>query len=139
MQTVDKPTHRCGHILDWLLHRRDDEILRKTHVSHQLTSDHFTIVCDLDLFVPSQPPAFTCKKKLSSIDNCILMQDIKQCLDSAVMFTAAQLDSILRSLLDKHASVNNFKVSDKKCAPWYNNISVKLRAAKMSRRKAERR
>ena len=48
MQTVDKPTHRCGHILDWILHRRNDDILRTTHVSHQLTSDHFTIVCDLD-------------------------------------------------------------------------------------------
>ena len=96
MQTVDKPTHRYGHILDWILHRHDDDILRTTHVSHQLTSDHFTIICDLDLFVPSPPPTFTCKRKLSSIDNCILMQDIKQYLDSAVMFTAAQLDSVLR-------------------------------------------
>ena len=34
---------------------------------------------------------------------------------------------------------NNCKVYDKKCAPWYNNISVTLRAAKMSRCKAERR
>ena len=42
------------------------------------------------------------------------MQDIKQYLDSAVMFTAAQLDSVLRSLLDKHAPMNNCKVSDKK-------------------------
>ena len=65
------------------------------------------------------------------------MQDIKQCLDSAVMFTAAQLDSVLRSLLDKHAPVKNCKVSDKICAAWYNNISETLRAAKMSRRKAE--
>ena len=64
------------------------------------------------------------------------MQDIKQCLDSAVMLTAAQLDSVLRSLLDKHAPVNN--CNDKKCAPWYNNISDTLRAAKMSCRKAER-
>ena len=35
--------------------------------------------------------------------------------------------------------MNNCKVSDKKCAPWYNNISDTLRAAKMSHRKAERR
>ena len=121
MQTVDKPTHICGHILNWILHRRNDDILQTTHVSHQLTSDHFIIVCDLDLFVPSPPPTFICKRKLTSINNCILMQDIKQCLDSAVMFTAVQLDSVLPSLLDKHAPVNNFKVSDKN-----NNISDML-------------
>ena len=68
----------------------------------------------------------------------ILMQDIKQYLDFAVMFTAAQLDSVLCSLLDKHALMNNCKVCDKKCAPWYDNISDTLRAAKMSRHKAER-
>ena len=67
------------------------------------------------------------------------MQDIKQCLHSAVIFTVAQLDSVLRSLLDKHAPIKNCKVSDKKCAPWYDSISDTLRAAKMSRRKAERR
>ena len=120
MQTVDKPTYMCGQFLDWILHRRDNGILQTTHVSHQFIADHCTIICDLDLFVPSSPPAFICKIKLNSIDNCILMQDIKQRLDSARVFTAAQLDSVLRSLLDKHAPVNNCKVSDKKCAPWYN-------------------
>ena len=54
------------------------------------------------------------------------MQDIKQYLVSAVMFTAPQLDSVLRSLLDKHAPVNICMVSDKKCAPRYNNISDTL-------------
>ena len=67
------------------------------------------------------------------------MQDIKQCLGFAVMFTAAQLDSVLRSLLDKNAPVNNCKVSDKKCAPRYNNINDKVGAAKIIRRKAKRR
>ena len=67
------------------------------------------------------------------------MQDIKQYLDSAVMLTTAQLDSVLRSLLDKHAPMNNCKVSDKKCAPWYDTMSDTVRVEKISRRKAERR
>ena len=115
IQTVDKPTHRCGHILDWILHRRDDEILQTTHVSHELTSDHFTIVCDLDLLVPRQPPSFICKRNLRSVDNCSLVQDIKQCLDPSMTFTAKQLDSILHSLLDKHTPITNCKISEKKC------------------------
>ena len=64
--------------------------------------------------------------------------NLKQCLDSAVMLIAAQLDPGLR-LLDKYAPMNKCKVSDQKCAPWYDNISDTLRAAKISRRKAERR
>ena len=93
IQTVDKPTHRCvRHILDWILHRRDDEILQTTHVSHELTCDHFTIVCGLDLLVPRQT--------------------------ISMILSAEQLDSILRSLLDKHASITTCKISEKKCAPW---------------------
>ena len=51
------------------------------------------------------------------------MQAIKQCLHSAVMFAAAQLGSVLGSLLDKHGSMKKCMVSDKKCAPWYDNIN----------------
>ena len=105
IQTVDKPIHRCGHILDWILHRRDYEIIQTTHVSHELTSDHFTIICGLDLLAWRQPPSFISKRNLCSVDNCSLVQDIKQCLDPSVMFTAEQLDSILRLLLDKHAPI----------------------------------
>ena len=42
-------------------------------------------------------------------------------------------------IIGKTCPVNNCKISDKKCAPWYNNISDTLHAAKMSHRKAERR
>ena len=69
MQTVDKSTHICEHILDWILHRRNDDIFQTKQVSHQFTSDHFTMVCDLDLFVPSPPPTFMCIRKLPSINN----------------------------------------------------------------------
>ena len=94
----------------------DDEILSTTHVSHELTSDHFTIACDLDLLVPKQQ-SFIGKRNLRSVDNCSLVQDIKQCLDPSMPFTAEQLDSILRSLLDTHAPVTSCKISEKKCAP----------------------
>ena len=54
------------------------------------------------------------------------------------VFTAVQLDSILHSLLDKHALITSCKISDKKCAPWYNNITDAFRTAEISHCKAER-
>ena len=82
---------------------------------------------------------FICKRNLRSVDNCSLVQDIKQCLDPSMTFTAEQLDSILRSLLDKHVPITSCKLSEKKCAPWYNTISDALRTAKISHHKADRR
>ena len=137
IQSVNKPTQICEHILDWILHRRDDEILQTTHVSHELTSDHFIIIFDFDLLVPKQPPLFICKRNLCSVNNCSLVQDIKQCLNLSMTFTAEQLDSILRSLLDKHAPLTSCKISVKKFAFWYNTISDVLRTAKIRKQKAK--
>ena len=78
MQTFDKPTHRCGHIIDWILHRYDDDNIQTTHVSHQLKIRplHY---CMQPGFVFTKPTTtFTCKTKLCSIDNCSSIQDVKQ-------------------------------------------------------------
>ena len=127
MQTVDKRTHRCGYILDWILHRHDDKILRTTRVSHQLTSDHFTIVCNLDLFVPSPTTNVQLQKK-TFVNRQLYINARYKTMSSlhSDVYSRTTLDSVLRSLLDKHAPMNNCKVSDKKCAPWYNNISDTL-------------
>ena len=65
------------------------------------------------------------------------MQDIKQCLDSAVMFTNAKLDIVLLSLLDKHAPLIKCQVSDKKCVSWYKILVThfKLQKSVVARRK----
>ena len=60
------------------------------------------------------------------------------CMSQLQNPTAEQLDQCLRSILDKHAPATRSKVFEHKHAPWYNNISSKLRTAKRQRRKAER-
>ena len=32
-QVINKPTHRCGHIIDWVIVRPDDDIHRKSTVT----------------------------------------------------------------------------------------------------------
>ena len=41
VQVINKPTHRCGHIIDWVIARPDDDIHRKSTVTDSLESDHY--------------------------------------------------------------------------------------------------
>ena len=41
VQVIKKPTHRCGHTIDWIIVRPDDDIHRKSTVTDSLESDHY--------------------------------------------------------------------------------------------------
>ena len=41
VQVINKPTHRCGHIIDWVIVRPDDDIHEKSTVTDSLESDHY--------------------------------------------------------------------------------------------------
>ena len=36
VQVINKPTHKCGHITDWVIVRPDDDIHRKSTVTDSL-------------------------------------------------------------------------------------------------------
>ena len=36
VQVINKPTHRCGHIIDWVIVRPDDDIHKKSSVTDSL-------------------------------------------------------------------------------------------------------
>ena len=40
VQVINKPTHRCGHIIDWVIVPPDDDIHRKSTATDSLESDH---------------------------------------------------------------------------------------------------
>ena len=41
VQVINKPTHRCGHIIDWVISQPDDDIHKKCTVTDSLESDHY--------------------------------------------------------------------------------------------------
>ena len=41
VQVINKPTHMCGHIIDWVIVRPDDDIHKKSTVTDSLESDHY--------------------------------------------------------------------------------------------------
>ena len=40
VQVINKPTNKCGHIIDWVVFRQDDDIHIKSTVTDSLESDH---------------------------------------------------------------------------------------------------
>ena len=54
-QSINLPTYTHGHILDWTIYHPDDNILMSSSVSNELTSDHFALLCSLDLRIPDSP------------------------------------------------------------------------------------
>ena len=53
-QHITEPTHVKGNILDVVIFKKDDCILLKSYVNHDLSADHFCLVSEFDLPVP--PP-----------------------------------------------------------------------------------
>ena len=41
VQVINKPTHMCSHIIDWVVVRPDDDIHIKSTVADLLESDHY--------------------------------------------------------------------------------------------------
>ena len=50
VQVINKPTHKCGHIIDWVIVRPDDDIHKKSNVADSLESDHY---CTKSYFIVS--------------------------------------------------------------------------------------
>ena len=68
-QSVSKPSHNQGHLLDLVFSKQSDNILISTKPHHGLTSDHTAILCKLDVSVPVQKSKtflYRCLKKIDT-------------------------------------------------------------------------
>ena len=66
-QLVNVPTHRLGHILDWLIANRATDVLDLTVVD-MLLSDHFVISFDLLLSKPVREKKKIISRNIRAID-----------------------------------------------------------------------
>ena len=60
------PTHRCGHIIDWVIVRPDDDIHKKSTVTDLLESDHY---CTKSYFIVSVSKPSTLYRTVINIAN----------------------------------------------------------------------
>ena len=85
-QSVSQATHEKGHVLDWLVHRSDDSIVRSTSVTSAIASDHLFVISHLVVSVPCPPPSFVMAHNVHAIDRTALKDDLQDSLLPPVPF-----------------------------------------------------
>ena len=138
VQVINKPTHRCGFIIDWIIIRHDDDIPRKSTVADSLESDHY---CTKPYFNVSVSKPFTlCRtvRNIANIDRPSLIAELSSVSEFSTVEKASQFGDILRNVLDKRAPPSLLKVITHSSSPWFESIRDELYIAKRERRQTGR-
>ena len=136
VQDVKDATHDKGNILDWVMHRPDDDIVQSISVTQGLSSDHFCVIAKINAQLLPPPAVFKTVRSLKRLDIDSFKNDLGKAVSTNL--SAEELATCLHSTLDAHAPQSRTKERPQKASPWYTEIADDLRLAKQKRRQAER-
>ena len=135
VQVINEPTHSCGHIIDWVIVRPDDDIHRKSTVTDSLESDHY---CTKSYFNISVSKPSTLYRTVRNIDRPSFIAELSSVSEFSSVENANQFCDFLATVLDKHAPPSLRKVVTHSSSPWFESVRDGLFIAKRERRQAER-
>ena len=140
-QGVNEATFsKSGNIIDWILYRESDALVKNCKVNHMLTSDHVAVTCTLNEFKPAKE--FTCRvaRNFKNINKEKFRSDIKSMVTNfGKDVTAEEFDTGLIKLIDQHAPEERKWIPPgRENKPWFPLVRDELTQAKRIRRRAER-
>ena len=138
VQVINKTTHRCGHIIDWVIVRPDDDIHRKSTVTDSLESDHYCTKSYFNISVSKPSTLYRTVRNIATIDRPSFIAELSSVSEFSSVENANQFCDSLRTALDKHAPPSLRKVITHSSSPWFESIRDELFIAKRERRQAER-
>jgi hypothetical protein len=139
-QHCNKATHINGHILDLVITRTKDNIVKTLDIIDLQISDHFPIFASLDISKPNIIMKSICHRNLKSININKFMDDVHTATikikDNSVMsdITLEYVRSI-SAIINRHAPMKQKYIEIRAGAPWFNND---IKHAKTIKRRAER-
>ena len=138
VQVINKPTHRCGNIIDWVIVRPDDNIHQKSTATDSLESDHYCIKSYINVSVSM--PSTLCRtvRNIANIDRPSFIAELSSVSVFSSVENANQFCDFLRTVLDKHAPSSLRKVVTHSSSPWFESIRDELFIAKRERCQADR-
>ena len=134
-QSVTQPTHKAGHIIDWVISRKNDKILKSTSITHDLISDHYCLLCELSIQISNSFPDYKEFRNIKAINRTDFRNDLNQIMSSCK--TIDELNDNLKSLLDKHAPTKISIIKPKR-DPVHDSLKQELIQLKKEKRSAEK-
>ena len=138
VQVINKPTHRCGHNIDWVIVRADDDIHRKSTVTDSLESDHYCTKSYFNISVSKPSTLYRTVRNIANIDRPSFIAELSSVSEFTSVENSNQFCDFLRTVLDKHAPPSLRKVITHSSSPWFGPIGDELFIAKREKRQAER-
>ena len=138
VQVINKPTHRCGHIIDRVIVRPDDDIHTKSTVTDSLESDHYCTKSYFNVSVSKPSTLYRIVRNIANIDRPSFIVELSSVSEISSVEKANQFCDSLRTVLDKHAPPSQRKVITHNSSPWLESIRYELFMAKRERHQAER-
>ena len=80
VQVINKPTHRCGHIIDWVIVRPADDIHKKSTVTDSLESDHYCTKSYFNVTVSKPSTLYRTVWNIANICSFVLTRAAHLCL-----------------------------------------------------------
>ena len=140
-QHIIVPTHRSNHTLDLIITRKDENVIDNYEVHDPCLSDHYFVICELNLAKPPPMRVEKAYRKLRAID----MEAFRCDLVSTPLFSSPancvsdlcdQYHTELSQLVDAHAPLKKHVWTLRSSAPWYLSD---INSEKSKRRRLERR
>ena len=138
VQVINKPTHRYGHIIDWVIVRPDDDIHKKSTATNSLKSDHYCTKSYFNISVSKPYTLYRTVRNIANIDRPSSNAELSSVSEISSVDKANQFCDCLRTVLDKHAPNSLRKVITHNLSPWLESIRDELFISKKERRQAER-
>ena len=140
IQHVTTPTHKDGGLLDLVITRSSEKILKEVKVTPPSFSDHGVVHFKLAIEKPPYPQKRIQYRKLKLLDRDKFQSDIMESTlysapESSLYALVDQYNSVLSELLEKHAPVKQATITVRPSAPWY---TESLDTEKRKRRQLER-
>ena len=122
VQVINKPTHRCGHMIDWVIFRPDDDIHRESSVTDSFESDHYCTKSYFNVSVSKPSTLYRTVRNMTNIDRPSFSAELSSVSEFSSVDKANQFCDFFRTVLDKHAHSSLRKVITYNSSPSLESI-----------------